>query len=59
MLQIEAIAQGSTVSNFLLAPTYNWLPWAMGKALVSSPGGGDYGDDGCVLVVLVVVMMVL
>ena len=34
MVKIEAIAQGATVWNFLLAPTQNWLPWAIGQPLV-------------------------
>ena len=37
MVQIKAIAQGAPVCNFVLVPTQNRLPWAIGQALVSSP----------------------
>ena len=38
MVQIEALAQGITVCNFVLAPTKNRLPRAIGQPLVSIPG---------------------
>ena len=34
MVKFEAIAQGATVWNFLLAPTQNWLPRAIGQPLL-------------------------
>ena len=36
MVQIEALAQGVTVCNFVIAPTQNWLLQTIKQLLVSS-----------------------